>query len=499
MKIISVETMRALEASAIASGIPERDLMERAGIEAARVIREYIRESFSPHLIRRIVVVAGKGNNGGDGCVIARILAADFPVSLWLLAPPEEMKPIARDACLAVGPAVATGVRNLPTGDEFAAGDLIVDAVSGIGLAGPAHGNTRAWIEAIRASALPVVAIDVPSGLDADTGSGNPAVAAELTIATGPFKTGHFRNPACGRVVSVPIGLTEAQLAEAPAQGIAVTAEDAARFFEPRDIDTHKNRTGRLLVAAGCAAYGGAPVLAVRAAGRGGAGMIRVLVPAAALPGRQYPASAIVQTVPGAHWDRTHAETLAAQAALSDAMVFGPGVGLHPDTAALLEAALALPLALVIDADALTLLARHPEWLKKRQYPTILTPHPGEAHRLLPEWDGNRETGVRELARRYRAIVVLKGYQTRIAAPDGREAVNTSGSPSLATAGSGDVLAGLIGAFLAERPDCPWEATCAAVWLHGRAGELSPYRRGTVADDLPELIARAGQALSWRF
>ncbi len=494
MKIVSVAEMRAIETASAAAGISERVMMETAGREMARAIDAFIRESFAPSAVRRIAVVAGRGNNGGDGIVIGEALRERYPVVIYALAAPEEM----REPAQSVGRAAELTVRPSPEGGEFLPGDLIVDAVAGIGVEAPLTGRPREWVEAINRAGCPVAAVDVPSGLDADTGEGDPVVTATLTLAAGAFKPGHFRNPAVGRLGLASIGAPREALAKAESSGEAMTAAETAAFFTPRAADAFKNRTGQVLVVAGSAAYGGAALLATLGALAGGAGMVHALTPPGALAGRHWPASVILHSHPGAILSGADAEALRAAAARVDAIVAGPGLGTDPATGQLLAELFRLDLPTVADADALNLLSRHPEWLYARRSPLILTPHPGEAARLAGDAATERSKLARELAGRYRATVILKGYQSVIADAE-YLVINTSGAPTLATAGSGDVLAGLAGALLASSPDKPFACAAAACWLHGRAGELSQRGRATVADDLPELIVRAGREITWRF
>ena len=450
MQAVKTATIRALEQQAIAAGIGESELMERAGRGAAEAIARFA----ANRPIRRLVIVCGKGNNGGDGRVVARY---------W-----KERPGVVIEAWKAP-----------PVGDEFRPGDLIVDALLGIGFRGALRSPFREWVEAINRSGCPVAALDLPTGLDADTGEvAEMAVRADLTVTFGLPKIGLFLGEGplmCGLIRCIDLGLET--------RGVTSELEvymgrDAAAEFRPRSPDAHKNTTGRVLIAAGSARYPGAGVLAARGALRSGAGLVTLAT--GDLGHCTVPAALIV--VP--------AEQAAALAPTFDAVVAGCGWDTAEDRLPTLQSLLAGCSRLVLDADALNLLARHPE-LYTPNPGVIMTPHPGEAARLAAAFgvdaDLPRPEFAAALAARLGCVVVLKGHRTVTAAPDGRRVINGSGSPALATAGSGDVLAGLLGGIYAGRVDA-FAAAALAVYLHGRAGELG--NRTLIGDDLPELLSQ---------
>lgn len=486
MKIVLTSEMRAAEAAAVADGIPEFALMKRAGKMAARLIAAWMRRRH----FSRIVFLCGGGNNAGDALVAAKLLAGKYPISLWLSRPLDSLRGAAAQAAAELPDAVkATATADFDA-LELAPGDLLVDGMLGIGLSGEVRPPLADVIGRVNSSKLPVIALDVPSGMDSDTGAGRcpgcEALHAACTVTFGAPKRGLFTPDGVkfsGTLVVADIGLaayTENTACEAYTDFEAI--DDLPRF----DADTHKNRRGRLLVMAGSRRYPGAAALATLAALRGGAGVVYSVVPAgtplcvahAAIP-LELPATGQGGFASVPEW-RTFREPTA--------LVAGPGWGDDVPVSVLSEV-LKFPGKLLLDADALNLLVRHPEIWSPRE-DVVLTPHPGEAERLriafgIPE-SGSRSEAAAALAARLGAVIVLKGARTVTATEAGELALNTSGSPDLATAGSGDVLAGLIGALLANGMPVSTAAKL-GVFIHGRAGERGG--RGIIADDLPTEIA----------
>jgi len=477
--------MRAIDRRAIELlSIGGTALMQRAGEAAFFALRA------SWPRAARIDVVCGPGNNGGDGYVVARAAAANgLGVRVFALAPP------GTDSARAVAAeAVAAGVRILPwPPPDRGEGEVVVDALLGTGVARAVEGEFRDAIEWINACGVPVLALDVPSGLDADTGARHgAAVRASLTVTFIARKPGLYTGAGpgcCGRVVhaglSVPAGA---------ASGIAPAAWRLVPPAPPvRRGDAHKGDLGRLLVVGGDEGMPGAVRLAGEAACRAGVGLVTVAtraVHAAALAAAR--PELIVRAV-------EDSGALRPLAAASDVVLLGPGLGQGGWGQAMLREALDHDRPLVLDADALNLLGREPahrpDW--------VLTPHPGEAGRLLgrdaASVQADRPAAVAELARRYGGVCVLKGAGTLIRA--GNEPVPwlcTAGGPALAVAGSGDVLAGVIAGLRAQGMD----ATSAArlgVWLHANAGDRCAARdgmRGVMASDLVDQIRAGINALS---
>lgn len=470
MRTATVEAIRELERRSIAAGTPEYTLMLRAGQGAAAWLAHRRPDAAG------FVFLAGGGNNGGDALVAARELSRRFPVRVFGVRPLAEYRGSAARAAADLPPEIPFFIGETP---DFRPGEVIVDGLLGIGFTGGAlRPETARLIAAANASGAPIVALDLPSGINGDTGAASPdgAIRAAATLTFGAPKPGLFRGAGAelrGRLRVIDIGLGASDAADME----VFTNSDAVRLVPRWPVDTHKNRRGRVLVWAGSPEYPGAGALTVRGAMYGGAGMVRAASEAAL----DLPHGAIFCRLrPG--------ETPESRFDLADVLVCGCGWGAC-GTKENLAAAWRFPGILVLDADALNTLARHPEVFCPRPG-LIVTPHPGEAARLaaafaLPETE-TREALAAALARRLRAGVVLKGWNTVVAAPDGAFRIVAAGGPELAVAGSGDVLAGAIGALAAQLPDDPPIAAALGAYVHGIAGENAP---GTlISDELPRQI-----------
>jgi hydroxyethylthiazole kinase-like uncharacterized protein yjeF len=443
---------------AIAGGIPVMALMENAGRAVARAIRQ----RFAPC---RTLILCGPGNNGGDGYVVARHLqGVGWPVRVAALGSPQGDAAHAADQWR--GPSAAF------TAAESGRADLVVDAVFGAGLSRDLDPGV---IEVLRA-ARRIVAIDTPSGIDGATGFVRGyAPRAVLTVTFFRRKPGHLLLPGrdvCGECVVADIGIPDAVLGPIAAKAFH---NGPALWRIPRPGATsHKYTRGHVTVLGGPVMTGAAR-LAALSARRGGAGMVTIAAEEGAEIYRAGDAGVIVDARPLG---------LLITDPRRNAWVCGPGLGTE-------GAAAALPILLgsgrriVVDADALTLCAGAPARLRGA---SVITPHAGEFARVFGDAGPDRLAAVRAAASRIGAVVVLKGSDTIIAAPDGRVAINDSAPPTLATAGSGDVVAGLVGAFLGLGMS-PWEAACAAVFVHGRAGAMGG--EGLIAEDIPAFIPRA--------
>ncbi|WP_431858927.1 NAD(P)H-hydrate dehydratase [Azospirillum sp.] len=463
--------MQRADALAISGGVPGPVLMENAGAAVARAIRA----RWSP---RPVAVACGPGNNGGDGFVVARLLAeAGWPVRLGLLGERAALKGDAAQAAQRWTGAVE------PLGPQLLDGaPLVVDALFGAGLARPLEGVARAVVETM--AGLTVVAVDVPSGVHGDTGAVlGAAPAAALTVTFFRCKPGHWLLPGrtlCGETVLADIGIPETVLdAIAPRCRENGPALWGARYPWPR-VDSHKYARGHAVVMGG-GRMTGAGRLAARGALRAGAGLVTVACPpeAFAIYAAGSP-SLIVEPVAD---DAAFAALLAD--ARKNAVLLGPGAGVGVHTRARVLAALDAGKACVLDADALTSFAGAPgDLLDRLSGRCVLTPHEGEFARLFGQ-AGDKLTRARAAAARCGAVLLLKGADTVIAAPDGRAAINANAPPELATAGAGDVLAGLILGLLAQGMD-GFDAACAGAWLHGEAAaRIGP---GLIAEDLPDAL-----------
>jgi NAD(P)H-hydrate epimerase len=504
--VLTAAEMRAVDRRAIETlGIPGPQLMENAGAGAAALVAD----AFAPIRGRRVLVVCGKGNNGGDGFVVARRLKAQGAlVEVALVARRSDVR---GDAAVALsrwrGPVrelvAEGGIDRL--GRELEHAEVVVDGLLGTGLAGPAGGLAAAAIETINAAGCPVVSLDVPSGVAADSGTlPGPAIRATYTVTFAGFKPCLVLFPAAahaGRVVLGDIGVDRGEVA----RGIAtflIEEPDVRRWFPPRPADAHKGTFGHLLVVAGSTGKTGAAALAGRAALRSGVGLCTIAAPASQQPivaalGVEYMTEPLADTGAGTLSLKAR-ERIVELAARVDAVALGPGLSTDPETQELVRALVAeVPRPMVIDADGLNALAGHLPVLAHAAGPRILTPHPGEMARLLGDStahvQANRLDGARAFALRHRVVLLLKGARTVIAAPDGGVFVNPTGNPGMASGGSGDVLTGLTGALLARGLDA-LTAAQAGCFLHGHAGDLVASRRGEegmIAGDLVEAIPEA--------
>ena len=487
--------MAAVDRAAIQAGLPGPALMESAGRETAREIR---RRWPRPG---RAVVLVGSGKNGGDGLVVARHLReAGWEVELRLLADPARLTGDAGLQWRLVEP-MGLPVRRVSGPDDPLAVEgatVVVDALLGTGLEGDVREPVRSAIQALVRSALPVVAVDTPSGLDGRTGQVHGiAPRAVVTVTFGFPKPGLFlaEGPAhVGRLVAAPLAYPAGALAAAGPRPLGwITLETAVRALPPRRHDAHKGSAGRLLVVAGSERYRGAAALVVGAALRSGAGICVAATPepvAGFLLARHPEAIVASLSVTRSGGLAARAVDVVSQAAAeADAVVVGPGLGTGERVRELVEAALAAGVPTVVDADALNVLARDPAPVRRRA-PTILTPHPGElgrwSGRPADRVDADRVEAGREAAEAYGCTVLLKGSPTVVAETDGETRLNLTGNPGLAKGGSGDILTGLLGSLLAQGVD-PVTAGRAAPFLHGLAADWAARdlgERGLVPGDL---------------
>jgi NAD(P)H-hydrate epimerase len=484
------ERMRATDAWAIQErGIPGLELMERAGRGLADVVGEVAASG-------PVAVVCGKGNNGGDGYVAARMLRYEGrEVRVLAVAPVDELRGDARVNAERVDGIEAFDAARL----EGCA--VAVDALLGTGFAGTPHGAVAEAIAALNAAGLPVVAADVPSGVDAAAGVvEGEAVHAAATATFAAAKPGLWINPGkshAGTVRVLDIGIPEGAPIEPPDVGLI---DDAAllELLPSRASGWTKFTSGHVVVAGGSRGLTGAPTLACEAAQRAGAGYVTACVPASQQPilaGRLL--EAMTRALPdddGAH-TAAGAEEVLELAARGGALVVGPGIGRSDGAFAFARAVVArAAVAVVLDADGLNAHAGDLGALTARTAPTILTPHEGELARLLDvdssAVQARRLEHVRAAAAAAQAIVLLKGDDTLIARPDGFVAVSPGATGALATAGTGDVLSGVIGAMLARDLD-PFAAACAGARLHARAGIHAAHEKGVdgvIARDVIEAL-----------
>ncbi len=494
-RLLTVEAMRRVDAAAIAAGTSGRVLMERAGAAVAERARALLAEG------GHALVLCGPGNNGGDGFVAARLLVeAGYGVDLVCLVAPETLSGDAADAA-----AGWTGPVLMPAGlGDLGQYGLVVDALFGAGLSRGLSGDAAALVARVADAGCPVLAVDMPSGVDGDSGAPRgTALRATETVTFVALKPGHLLQPGrthCGVVRVVDIGTGAAALEAGFADEPALIHNDPDLWrgtFPCLDAASHKYTRGHALVLSGPAYRTGAARLAARGALRIGAGLVTLASPASALPEN---ASHLTAIMLRACETADDLDDLLVDERLN-VVLAGPGLGVGAGTRDLVGVAAAAGRRLVLDADALTsfkgqarLLAAH---LADGDSTAVLTPHDGEFARLFDGTDAVEEGLAKpERARRAAAVtgavVVLKGSDTVIAVPDGRVAITDHGTPYLGTAGSGDVLGGFVAGLLAQGMP-PFEAACAAVWLHGDAGLR--HGPGLIAEDLPEMMPAVLAAL----
>jgi ADP-dependent NAD(P)H-hydrate dehydratase / NAD(P)H-hydrate epimerase len=512
MKITTAAEMREIDRITTARyGVASLTLMESAGSGVARFILERYPNP------QRITVVCGKGNNGGDGFVAARVLHhAGRVVEVVLLGSAEELKGDAASMFeqLPVRPLFVEsstqfrvegliGVENC---------DLVVDAILGTGFKPPVQGLYADAIEAINHSGKPVVAVDIPSGAEADSThpqSGEGVARADAIVTfTAPRPAHVFGALTRGPVVVVPIGSPDEAIVSSLNLEVTV-ARDLSRLLAPRPLDSNKGVYGHALIVGGSLGKSGAAAMAGMAALRAGAGLSTVAVPRSVLPSvASFAAELMTEPLPEtvAGGISTGAlDVLERLAGVMTVVALGPGIGRQPETFDfVLEAVRRVKCAMVIDADGLNAFQGKTGLLDGRQRPLVLTPHPGEMSRLtglsIKAIQADRLNVARSFAREHHLVLVLKGNNSIVALPDGQAWVNPTGNPGMATGGTGDILTGMTAGVIGQMPDDVARATVAAVYLHGLAGDVAAERMGehslTATDllgALPEAFRRATQ------
>jgi len=504
--------MQAIDRLAIekygASGLT---LMENAGQGVVTALKK----RFNNLSNKRVIVFCGKGNNGGDGFVIARYLLNLGAEVITLLT--GKLADLKTDAAVNAESAIDLGVtvrevniNNLSSFDlSIENCDLIVDTLFGTGLTRPASGLYEQTIEKINTAKKFVIAVDIPSGIDSDTGRLiGPHVKANLTFALGLLKRGHLLYPAAeamGEVEIVDIGLPRGAVDSQQLRVRVTEEEDLRTWFRPRPGDSHKGTYGHVLVIAGSRGKGGAAGLTALASLRAGCGLVTLALPEGCQRALEFHPLEVM-TVPAPE-TVSGSFALAAKGVLlnhckgKSAVVIGPGLSTDPETIELLNNLLPrIDCPMVIDADGLNGLAQHPRLLSTLKSDTVLTPHPKEMSRLLGLKTGdilkNRIEAATEFATKHSLCLVLKGAASLIALPDGSVTINPTGNPGMATAGSGDVLTGIIASLVAQGLSSG-EAAIAGSYLHGLAGDIfteAETQTSLIAGDLlrtlPESLKR---------
>ena len=491
--LLDPEEMAAADKATIAAGTPGRVLMERAGRAVARAALDVA----GRHYGTRMAVVCGKGYNGGDGFVAARILQGQgVAVRCLLLAEPSEY---GGDAALHLEAMIRSGVTPDPFRPRSLTGcDVVVDAIFGTGFKGAAEGPAAAAIEAINSHEARVLAVDIPSGVEGRSGAVNgAAVRADATLAIAAQKFGTVLSPGSThageiRVADIGIEVEDASL-------YLAEAGDIKALLPVRDAEAHKRSSGSVVVLAGSDGMSGAALLTTRGAQRMGAGYVTLIsTPYVDHAKKSMIPEAVSRSAADPELGPEVLDEFASDFERADVVALGPGLGTGPRQRALVEAALVrLDMPLVLDADALNVLGEYPRPLVERGRPTVISPHPGEMASLLglaaTEVQADRVGVARRAGEELGCVVVLKGAGTIAARPSGPAIVNPTGGPELATAGTGDVLTGVIAALAGEGLDA-FDAAFAAVFVHGLAGREAGRvagGHGVVAWDVAEALPAA--------
>ena len=515
MKVATAEVMRRLDRKAIEEfGIPGLVLMENA----ARGTVGAMFRHFPDLLKKRVGVLAGQGNNGGDAFAVARyLLNRGVACQVYLLAAREEIRgdAAANLEILSRMGGAPVEILNLEEWEarkeKIAANDLLVDGILGTGLKGGVKGFFQEIIEFINSLGKPVVAIDIPSGLDSDNGQSLGAcIQATLTATFGLLKRGLLIFPGvrcCGRVVLVDISLPQSAVESEDLRDHLLEGADFLPFLPPRNPEAHKGDFGHLLVLSGSQGKTGAAAMVCQAALRVGTGLVTLGIPESLNPILEAKLTEpMTEPLPETK-DRTLA--LTSQGRIMElcggktALAIGPGLSTNGETVKLVQRLVrSINLPAVIDADGLNALEGKLDLVRRAQKELILTPHPGEMARLTntssQEVQQNRVQMSRELAEKYGVILVLKGARSLVANPQGEVFINPTGNPGMASGGTGDILTGMIGGFLAQGFPA-LEAAKLGVFLHGLAGDFVSHRkgpRGIAATDLAEEAPRVLSALA---
>jgi ADP-dependent NAD(P)H-hydrate dehydratase / NAD(P)H-hydrate epimerase len=511
MRVLNTEQMREADRRTIDDiGIPSIVLMENAGRQAVAAMEA----AFEDLMSRRVGVICGRGNNGGDGFVVARtLLQRGVEASVFLLGSVADVRGDARTNLEILGRIGVTVVEITNAQEwelhstELADCNLMVDAILGTGFRGQLTGFLETVIADVNGLGVPVVAIDLPTGVSADTAAlSGPAIEAAMTVTLAAPKIPLVFPPAdthAGDLVIADIGIPLPLIDELGGPHLELLTRERMREIVPaRAADSHKGDFGRVLIVAGSIGRTGAAHLSALGAMRSGAGLVTVATPRSCLPvvaamAPEYMTEPVDETQQGT------VDFAAVDRILdlkTDVIAIGPGLGQAPGTAAFVHALLERTgVPLILDADALNAFTGDPDRLMGREeIDVVITPHPGEMARLLntsiEAVQRDRLAVARDFARSHRVHVVLKGHRTIVASPDGKTFVNLTGNAGMATGGTGDLLTGMIAAWLAQLLDA--EAACKlAVYLHGTAGDLAESDEGDVAMIASDVAARLGDAV----
>jgi ADP-dependent NAD(P)H-hydrate dehydratase / NAD(P)H-hydrate epimerase len=506
MKIVTVEQMRRLDYQTInEAGISGRELMRRAGVGAGDRILEYISKINTLHL-KRFIILAGKGNNGGDAYVVAKYLyeKTSCKVLIYSTCHIDDLLGDAKFHAEALPHDIHISVKNVLSEKHFIRGDIIIDGLLGTGFKGNLKEPYLSWIRFVNKLHLPVVALDIPSGLNGNTGEvKEDALLCDLTITMGMPKKGLVlgQGPVyCGRIKNVDIGIFREYMTEVNAEMSMFTGDDAYYLLDRLYMESHKRSYGSILVIGGSKLYPGAPFLTGKSALRAGAGVVVVAVPSGAKVSSSGVFALISRRIKddgAGFFNKSSIPELLELAEKADVIVIGPGMSDSECCGEVLKEVLAIDKPMVIDADALNLIAKDSNLLPENKTNTVFTPHEGETRRLFDGYDldfdkyESRLDKAKILAETLHGAVIYKGNRTITVAEGKLPCLNGSGGPALATAGSGDVLSGIVAANIGAGMNL-YDSSCLAVYLHGVAGEIGDKgARGLIADDIVDLVPEA--------
>jgi hydroxyethylthiazole kinase-like uncharacterized protein yjeF len=496
MILVTAGEMQEMDRQAIeTNGIAGLELMESAGRGAASALLD----QFADKVQTGIAIVCGKGNNGGDGFVIARYLAEEgFDVTVYLLAQTAAVK---GDAAVNLErlASIKIPLIEIPDEDSFLKAKasltgfgLLVDAILGTGLTSDVRGFFKTVINFINSSRIPVFAVDIPSGLNSDTGQPcGTCIRANGTATFAFAKIGHYLYPGAeytGKLKVIDIGIPGAVAQSVAPQQFLLTADKIRDYFQPRSPDTHKGRTGHLLVIAGSSGKTGAAAMTAVSAMRAGAGLVTLGIAQSLNPILETQVLEVMtEPLPESRYGvlgDTALESIRNLAAGKSCLAIGPGIGQNEETRSLIKNVIRQsPIPVVIDADGLNNLAGETRVLKNLKTPVVLTPHPGEMARLIKttpaQVQKDRLRCARDFATNFGVHVVLKGAATVIAHPDGSAYINSTGNPGMASGGMGDVLTGMLAGFITQG-FTPQAAAQAAPYLHGAAADTLAKKIGPI-------------------
>jgi len=507
MKIVSASEMREIDrATGQKFGVPSLTLMENAGAAVADFVQSRYPSA------KRVGVICGKGNNGGDGFVAARKLKeAGREVRLLLLAEPSELRGDAAGMFgkLSLTPVIVKSKEELKRARSVFDSDILIDAILGTGFRSPVSGLYAEAIALLNAREAPVIAVDIPSGADADVmGEQTGAVtrAGAIVTFTAPRPAHVFGGLTAGPTVIAPIGSPDEAIVSSQDLNL-ISARDVASLIAPRPRDSNKGSFGHVLVVGGSLGKAGAAAMAGMSALRAGAGLSTIATAKSILPTvagfhPEIMTEPLAETRAGSISKRA-LDRIAELAEGKTVLAIGPGISRIPETAAFVRALVASQKTqIVLDADGLNAFEGRAQELKGKGRTLVITPHPGEMARLtgstVAAVQRNRIEVARTFSRKQELLVVLKGHRTLIATPDGTVWVNTTGNPGMATGGTGDILTGMVAGMIAQNPTRIFQAVLGAVHLHGRAGDLACQSLGEqslVATDLLHFLPHAFQGV----